>query len=341
MKRTVLLTAVTLGVASAAACNRTDATRQAREAAADVRTVAAEAGERLADGWLTAKVQAKFFADDEIKARYIDVSSRDGAVTLKGFVESDDLRRKAVQLARATDGVAAVTDQLLIGRSPQDLQASAAAPLPTTGSAGGSATAGAVPDDAMVTSLIQARYFIDPALKVRSIDVSTANGVVTLGGEVASDDERARALLLARTTQGVQRVEDGLTVDASLGPAGGAAPAGTSGTLPASPITGAPTAAPAAERPSPAARAPAAVATPGAVGTSGAFAADASLERAIRSSLNGDRELRGADLEVSARDSVVLLQGTVATPAARQRALTLARNADGVTQVIDRIVVQK
>ena len=36
----------------------------------------ARAGDRLADGWLTAKVQAKFFADDDIKARYIDVATR-------------------------------------------------------------------------------------------------------------------------------------------------------------------------------------------------------------------------------------------------------------------------
>jgi hypothetical protein len=74
---------------------------------------------------------------------------------------------------------------------------------------GANATAAPVPgapiDDSMVTSLIQARYFLDPAIKVRTIDVASANGVVTLRGQVASDDERAKALLLARTTRGVER----------------------------------------------------------------------------------------------------------------------------------------
>jgi osmotically-inducible protein OsmY len=38
---------------------------------------------------------------------------------------------------------------------------------------------------------------------------------VTLRGAVGSDAERTQALALARATTGVERVEDGLTVDAS------------------------------------------------------------------------------------------------------------------------------
>src|SRR5688572_12821208 len=93
---------------SGAGCNRADADREAREtagevrtaatrAAGEVRTAAAEAGDRLADGWLMTKVQAKYFADEDIKARYIDVSARDGVVTLKGYVQSEQARQEAVQ----------------------------------------------------------------------------------------------------------------------------------------------------------------------------------------------------------------------------------------------------
>jgi len=46
--------------------------------------------------------------------------------------------------------------------------------------------------------------------------VQAANGVVTLRGSVASETERAQALLLARSASGVQRVEDYLVVDAAL-----------------------------------------------------------------------------------------------------------------------------
>ena len=71
-------------------------------------------------------------------------------------------------------------------------------------------------DDASIQSGIQANYFLDNSVKARRIDVRVQDGVVTLTGEVASESERAQALLLARTAEGVQRVEDSLTVNAAL-----------------------------------------------------------------------------------------------------------------------------
>jgi osmotically-inducible protein OsmY len=78
------------------------------------------------------------------------------------------------------------------------------------------ATAAPPPDDSTTVSLVQARYFLDPTIKTRNITVEAANGVITLKGQVSSENERAQALLLARSTPGVQRVEDYLTVDAAL-----------------------------------------------------------------------------------------------------------------------------
>jgi hyperosmotically inducible protein len=336
----LLTTALALALAATAACNRADASREANEAAAEVRRAAGVAGDRLADGWLTAKVQAKYFADDDIKARYIDVSSRDGTVTLKGFVENEAVRQEALRIARETEGVARVDDQLLLGQAPQTAAASTgsspATPAPeavgTTGASGSPAPGTAI-DDATVTSLVQAKYFLDPGIKARSIDVSTRNGIVTLRGQVASDNERAQALLLARTTLGVERVEDGLAIDASLAPPAPSASTGST-PLPSGRIAGAGTAAPAATPP--AAGASAAGST--AVGTSGARAADTTVETAIKSKLSRDAQLKG--IEVSARDGVVLLQGTVASQATKQRALTAARETEGVMQVVDRLSVK-
>ena len=53
---------------------------------------------------------------------------------------------------------------------------------------------------------------MDDRIKGRRINVTTNSGVVTLNGEIADDTERAEALLLARTTEGVKRVEDNLTI---------------------------------------------------------------------------------------------------------------------------------
>ena len=90
--------------------------RDAERATEQVKAAAEQAGDRLADGWLTTKIQAQFFADDDIKSRFLNVSTRDGVVKLKGFVESDDARRQVLEIARNTDGVKEVDDrQLLIG----------------------------------------------------------------------------------------------------------------------------------------------------------------------------------------------------------------------------------
>jgi hyperosmotically inducible protein len=209
------LTRLVLAVATAVpliACSRDDtAARQAaadtaRQAATDAKAVAAKAGDRLADGWLTTKIQAEYFADHDIKGRFIDVSTRDHHVTLRGYVDSDVQRARAEQIARNTDGVASVENEIKIGVSPPN----AGVEVGTSGRVE-PAPRGAI-DDGLVTSLVEAKYFTDPLVKARSIDVTTVGGVVTLRGSVANTDERARALTLARQTPGVTRVEDALTV---------------------------------------------------------------------------------------------------------------------------------
>jgi osmotically-inducible protein OsmY len=53
---------------------------------------------------------------------------------------------------------------------------------------------------------------LDDRVKAAKIDVDTAGSVVTLSGRVASEAERARAVQLARDTDGVTSVVDKLTV---------------------------------------------------------------------------------------------------------------------------------
>jgi hyperosmotically inducible periplasmic protein len=318
-KPRVVPTTVALALSAAMACNRAQADRDADHAAAQVKVAAAQAGEKLADSWLTTKIQAQFFADDDIKARYINVSTRDGAVTLKGFVENDDVRRQVLEITRNTDGVKQVDDrQLLIGRPSNQSFESASAPVEQSPVATSGVTttppAGAPLDDATVTSLVQAKFFLDPSIKSRRIDVQTAQGVVTLHGEVASENERAQALSLARGTPGVSRVEDSLTVDVAVDQPSSqsASPAPVpSGAVP------------------PADAAPSADAAPG----------GSSIESALRSNLAADTAVKMAKIDVSVRSGVATLQGTAPNQAAKQRALTIAKQTEGVTQVVDRITV--
>ena len=208
---------VVLVLAAAVACNRGQANRETERAAEQVKAAAEQAGEKLADSWLTTKIQAQFFADEDIKSRFINVGSRDGTVTLKGFVESDDVRRQVLEITRNTDGVKQIDDRrLLVGRPASESFETVSIPAPAPVATTGVAQAPPAPDDATVAGFVQAKYFLDPAIKARHIEVQAAHGVITLKGQVASESERAQALLLARSAPGVTRVEDYLTVDAAI-----------------------------------------------------------------------------------------------------------------------------
>jgi hyperosmotically inducible periplasmic protein len=195
-------------------------------ASAEVREVAAEAKDRLGDGWITTKIQAQYFADDEIHARYISVGTRDGRVTLRGYVENQAVLEHVASVAAHTDGVRAVDNQIKIGQAPADAIDRARSTVTDTAiatsgrveEAAERAVERAAPliDDARITTTIQARYFLDDRVKARRIAVEAHAGVVTVRGAVGSEDERAQALRIARETEGVTRVEDALTVDAAV-----------------------------------------------------------------------------------------------------------------------------
>ena len=95
-------------------------TSRARETGAEIGTAVAEGAneaQRAAEkGAITAKIKAKMALDDRVKAANIDVDTVGSVVTLTGRVNTDDERKRAVQLARETYGVTSVVDQLSVAR---------------------------------------------------------------------------------------------------------------------------------------------------------------------------------------------------------------------------------
>jgi len=185
-----------------------DRLRTKGEAAAPSAEAAREgtgAGSVAPDAWLTAKIQAKYFVDDEVKARDIDVTTQNGVVTLSGVVEDEAERRQAVALARSTDGVRDVTDQL---RVDPEAAKSAARPLPLPNIR----PIGPIDADPWITTKVQAKYFLDPAIKGLSINVNTDKGVVTLKGTVPDEQAKQEAERIARETDGVSKVVNELLV---------------------------------------------------------------------------------------------------------------------------------
>ena len=161
------------------------------------------------DSGVTTSVKTQLMADELVKARNINVDTRDHVVTLTDTVQNAAEEAKALQIARSTKGVNDVVDNIVIAPSSEPGAA------PTTGSAGdtpiGTAAVEAV-TDAAITTKVKTKLLADPDVSALRIDVDTRDGVVTLTGTVSSAAEKTRALDLAGKVENVKRVEDKLTL---------------------------------------------------------------------------------------------------------------------------------
>jgi len=173
------------------------------------------------DAGITGKVKSKLAADDTVKAYQIDVDTKDKVVTLSGNVDSQAAKDQAVALARGTEGVADVVDNITLAGG------SAAMPgeHPSMGgeaapAMGGNAPnpepdrpVGTVMDDAAITAAVKAKLLADPTVGGLKIDVDTRNGVVYLTGDhMKSQAEIDMAVKLAKETSGVKSVENKLVI---------------------------------------------------------------------------------------------------------------------------------
>jgi hyperosmotically inducible protein len=203
------------------------------------------------DAGITTNVKSKLAADDTVKAYQINVDTSNGVVTLTGTVENPAAKEQAVVIARQTDGVTNVVDQITVNRAEatsgeniadRTADASRNAVDRTedyakkTGNEAGNLAkeagnktenfakeagnktedlakkTGEAVTDGAITSAVKTKMLADSTVKGLKIDVDTNNGVVTLNGNVSSNAEADKAIMIARDTKGVSRVVSNLHV---------------------------------------------------------------------------------------------------------------------------------
>ena len=177
------------------------------------------------DPGVTTAVKSKLAADDTVKAYQINVDTADGVVTLSGTVETQAEKNQAMSLARQTNGVRDVVDQIAVNpeaaattgelagearETARDVREEADTARDKAASAA-DRTQNAV-TDAAITSGVKGKFLADSAVSGLKIDVDTSEGVVTLAGTVSTSAEADRAVTLARETNGVTRVINNLRV---------------------------------------------------------------------------------------------------------------------------------
>ena len=178
------------------------------------------------------------------------------------------------------------------------------------------AATGTAIKDSWITLKVHSQFVPEDALKDSDIDVDTNNGVVMLNGTVASEAGRAKAIAVAKATDGVKNVMDHLRI---------AAPADTTAAMREAGRD-------AADKTKDAARTTADK-TREATGTTGKTFTDGWIKSKIAAQYVTEGSLDNSDIDIDVSKGTVALKGAVRTPAAKDRATAIAKGTDGVKSV--------
>ena len=187
--------------------------------------------------------------------------------------------------------------------------------------------------DPGVTTAVKSKFAADDVVKAYRIDVDTKDHVVTLSGAVDTPAARARAVELARGTEGVKDVVDRLTVAPGATPTTGVDDAISREAREAKAEGKA--AADRAEDKTDAAQRKAGDAADRAGDATG----NAALTAAVKTKFLADTDVSGLRIDVDSNNGVVTLTGTVRTAAEKKKAIAIAKDTDGVKSVVDRLKV--
>ena len=147
--------------------------------------------------------------------------------------------------------------------------------------------------DAGLTGMIKTKLAADDRVRASEINVDTTNGVVTLTGNVDSQEARDAAVQLAKETSGVRDVKDMISV--RVGSETGDAPEPSR--------------------------------------TVGERVDDAGITMRVKARFLDDPVVKGLQIDVDTRDGVVFLTGSVTGDAERKQAIELARATEGAKDV--------
>jgi osmotically-inducible protein OsmY len=76
-------------------------------------------GDSLDDAWIHTKIVAQLIGNSATPERKINVDVTNNVVTLRGTVETAEQKTEAEQIAKNTESVKSVNNQLKVGRAPE------------------------------------------------------------------------------------------------------------------------------------------------------------------------------------------------------------------------------
>lgn len=167
-------------------------------------------GRNVADSAITAKVKSNLAMDTETSALRINVDTNGSVVTLSGVTPSQEEKTQAEQIAKNTEGVTRVVNNIVIDPTAAGgTKAEEKAEDAVKGIEDSARNMGIAAADLTILSKIKARYISEG---VAGVTIDVKDGSVTLGGEVNDVQNRVRAESIAKATSGVKSVDNQIIV---------------------------------------------------------------------------------------------------------------------------------
>jgi hyperosmotically inducible periplasmic protein len=176
--------------------------------------------------------------------------------------------------------------------------------------------------DSWITMKVHSQFVPEDTLEGSDIDVETKNGTVMLMGTVPTEAGRARAVAIAKATDGVVNVTEHLRIAAAASTTAGAREAGRN----------------AANETKDAARKTGDAARE-ATGTTGRTMSDGWIKSKIAAQYVTEDSLDNSDIDIDISKGMVTLNGAVRTAGARTRAAEIATKTEGVKNVKNNLKV--
>ncbi len=145
---------------------------------------------RMGDAYITAAAKMRLLTDSVTPATDINVDTRDGVVTLFGYVPSEPSKAEAEAEALKVNGVKRVDNQLQVVPSAQRSQVGRR--------------------DSEIEGTIEKAIAKNEELGDADIKVEVRNGVARLSGTVATESDKTTATRITRGASGVRGVESDL-----------------------------------------------------------------------------------------------------------------------------------
>lgn len=177
---------------------------------------ACEAPQPVDDAGITTKVKSKMALDTRTSALKVSVDTVNAVVTLTGTVPAESEKNAAAEIAKNTDGVKSVVNNIAIdpaatsvsniGQKTEEAMKEAGAKTEEAAKEAGDAMS-----DAGILAKIKTK-FVTEGIVGTNVDVK--DGVVTLNGTVENAAEKTRAEQITKTTSGVKSIKNLLKVEA-------------------------------------------------------------------------------------------------------------------------------